>query len=659
MEVLVSSFLSLVSTSEVVAEPSIHTTLQYPIIKLSQKLQIPCHAGGVCYGVIFIAAMAFLEGKSEWTNYKQRLLSILRYPEDTESLGRTDVALDDRSFLISLNFMTNPKDFVKYFRMPFLISMTQDSATERWLSFIKETDREGRAISASITLDGLLKMLGTIEIDCRSSRFSISPAITGYYTPENLKQYFELLQRSAGHLKFTILFYVNFHSILVMNDPENKCWSLVDANQGIFSGCNITEILAHIMHGVTLIEAVDDIGNFSCGNRFICDASTIEQLYSIFHSTDWIDIHTVTASKVKADKDASWLHIASQLGDVHTVNALLAEGVDVNIPERYTATSALWIAAQGGHADIVRTLILAGANVNYEGRGVALYIASEHGHDEVVEILIAANANVNIQTVDLGYTALFQAASKGHYEVAKKLLNKGAEVNHQASIDGTTALMMAAYNGHFHLVQLLIAHKAILHLARTSDRRTALDLAILGGEANIINALVTKGIEEATFIALIEGRAFVIEIHKILASLMNIPKSSENYAKFAHYLWEHCYMLSQNPSTTATSSFVFSYAVTASSGSQDQSLLDESINYAIAAKETEKLLKLMASGADVALDDGIKSTMDETMFKRVLAFAKDRSGSSAFVVGTGIPISLADLERFEADSSSGDVTGPK
>ncbi len=147
---------------------------------------------------------------------------------------------------------------------------------------------------------------------------------------------------------------------------------------------------------------------------------------------------------------------------------------------------------------------------------------------------------------------------------------------------------------------------------------------------------------------------------EVLESLRDISKRSAHYGEVASYLWEHCYMLSQNSSTTATSSFAFSPTVTTSSNVHDRSLLDESINYAIAAKESEKLLKLMTSGSDVVLDDSIKSSMDEPMFKRVLAYAKSKIGTATFAVGTTVPVSLADLERFEsAAASSSDVTGTK
>ncbi len=149
---------------------------------------------------------------------------------------------------------------------------------------------------------------------------------------------------------------------------------------------------------------------------------------------------------------------------------------------------------------------------------------------------------------------------------------------------------------------------------------------------------------------------------EVLESLRDISKRSIHYAEVASYLWEHCYMLSRDSSMVVASSFVFSPTVTASASSQNQSLLDESINYAIAAKETEKLLKLMLSGADVVLDDGIKSTMDEPIFKRVLAYAKSEIGERTFAIGTTIPVSLANLEAFEAAadaSASGGVEESK
>ncbi|KAJ9444016.1 Leucine-rich repeat serine/threonine-protein kinase 1 [Diplonema papillatum] len=57
----------------------------------------------------------------------------------------------------------------------------------------------------------------------------------------------------------------------------------------------------------------------------------------------------------------------------------------------------------------------------------ALHIASENGHSEVVKELIAAGAKVDVQDND-GDTALYLARSSGHSEVVTQLIAAGANV---------------------------------------------------------------------------------------------------------------------------------------------------------------------------------------------------------------------------------------
>ncbi|KAJ9441346.1 hypothetical protein DIPPA_13738, partial [Diplonema papillatum] len=61
----------------------------------------------------------------------------------------------------------------------------------------------------------------------------------------------------------------------------------------------------------------------------------------------------------------------------------------------------------------------------------ALHIASENGHSEVVKELIAAGAKVDVQDND-GSTALQSASYFGHSEVVKELIAAGAKVDVQA-----------------------------------------------------------------------------------------------------------------------------------------------------------------------------------------------------------------------------------
>ena len=88
---------------------------------------------------------------------------------------------------------------------------------------------------------------------------------------------------------------------------------------------------------------------------------------------------------------ADSLHDAAEVGDLATVNQLLASGADVNTTDDDGVT-ALMIAAQNGHEVIVSALLSGGADVNAQfTNGVtALTLAQEGGHSVIVELLQAA-----------------------------------------------------------------------------------------------------------------------------------------------------------------------------------------------------------------------------------------------------------------------------
>jgi len=162
------------------------------------------------------------------------------------------------------------------------------------------------------------------------------------------------------------------------------------------------------------------------------------------------------AKNANEDKDAQLLQ-AAKYGNLPAVQALLANGADVNAKETTYGATALIIASQNGHTEIVKLLLEKGADVNAKvttyGAG-ALYAASQNGHTEVVKLLLEKGADVNVkQTVD-GTTALMVASQNGHTDVVKLLLEKGADVNVRAN-NGFTALGVARDAGRTDVVQLL------------------------------------------------------------------------------------------------------------------------------------------------------------------------------------------------------------
>ena len=85
--------------------------------------------------------------------------------------------------------------------------------------------------------------------------------------------------------------------------------------------------------------------------------------------------------------------------------------------------------SRSGHADVVRVLLAAKAEVNAktsEG-ATALYLASKSGHADVVRALLAAKADVNAKIGNGTTTALTEASQNGHGDVVRLLSNAGAD----------------------------------------------------------------------------------------------------------------------------------------------------------------------------------------------------------------------------------------
>ncbi len=61
--------------------------------------------------------------------------------------------------------------------------------------------------------------------------------------------------------------------------------------------------------------------------------------------------------------------------------------------------SALMMASQNGHAEVVKILLENGAQVNLKNKSdrSAFIMASQNGHAEVIQILLQNGAQVNMQ----------------------------------------------------------------------------------------------------------------------------------------------------------------------------------------------------------------------------------------------------------------------
>src|SRR5437763_1893782 len=86
----------------------------------------------------------------------------------------------------------------------------------------------------------------------------------------------------------------------------------------------------------------------------------------------------------------------------------------------------LFKAAETGELSAVYDEATKGADSNSkDSSGVsALYIAAENGHTDVVKLLLEKGADVNVAKRDDGQTPLWRAAEYGYLEIVKLLVAK-------------------------------------------------------------------------------------------------------------------------------------------------------------------------------------------------------------------------------------------
>ncbi|NED92767.1 ankyrin repeat domain-containing protein [Streptomyces sp. SID11233] len=161
---------------------------------------------------------------------------------------------------------------------------------------------------------------------------------------------------------------------------------------------------------------------------------------------------------------ADQLVVSAGAGDVVEVDRLLGQGAVVDAPHRDGRT-ALDRAAEQGHADVVRRLLGAGAELEQPAgeyqESTPLCLAASRGHAAVVGVLLGAGARTGAQG-RLGYVPLVLAATTGdggYPETVDLLLDRGVDIN--AVMKHRTALDWAVRFGQEGTVHHLLGRGAI------------------------------------------------------------------------------------------------------------------------------------------------------------------------------------------------------
>ncbi|MCK6578680.1 MAG: ankyrin repeat domain-containing protein [Anaerolineae bacterium] len=140
--------------------------------------------------------------------------------------------------------------------------------------------------------------------------------------------------------------------------------------------------------------------------------------------------------------------------------------------------TALMQAVNANDAARVRALIAQGVNINeYDSAGDApLVMAAYQGHAEIVKLLLEAGADLTVVDPGMKATALHAASYAGRTEAARLLVEAGIDIDRQGPYNGYTALHDAIWQNNIDTAKVLIEGGASLHL-KNHDGQTPLDFA--------------------------------------------------------------------------------------------------------------------------------------------------------------------------------------
>ena len=245
---------------------------------------------------------------------------------------------------------------------------------------------------------------------------------------------------------------------------------------------------------------------------------------------------------IKTPAGISALSLAISNGSTAMTKLLLESGADANDLEP-TGESMLMSAAAVGVPGVVAELLKHGANVNTRdvlfGQS-ALMIASREGHAETVKLLLGAGAEVNVQTnkgpepnwvrpnsqrgfgfgigiirggtpADRGrrdpwqggMSPLLYAARQGHVEVAELLLDAGADLNARESND-IWPLLIAISNNQMPMAEFLLQQDGVLINSQDWYGRSPIWEAVNVRNLYVHNATYVNGVDRAPVLELIK-----------------------------------------------------------------------------------------------------------------------------------------------------------
>jgi len=200
------------------------------------------------------------------------------------------------------------------------------------------------------------------------------------------------------------------------------------------------------------------------------------------------------ASLDEKSDEGSLLSITTRSNSIESARVLLNMGVDTLIPTS-DGDTALHIAVQGNHIEILELLLKSHVNVNLENLKTGaspLIIAVLKANIPAMMLLLENMANVNRALFD-GTSPLHLASQNGDLTVVEILVEAGADIN-QMDKSGKHPLIVASERNDTSVAQYLLNEGAAYEL-KDGSGKSALDYAKENNNQGLINILQSVAIE--------------------------------------------------------------------------------------------------------------------------------------------------------------------
>ena len=210
------------------------------------------------------------------------------------------------------------------------------------------------------------------------------------------------------------------------------------------------------------------------------------------------------------------VYLAAESGHDIVVDYLCDRGFAVYNRDKVTGCHALEVAAFRGHDNVVRTLLKTGFITGRDCWGfkpqesnepdliettTALGLAAENGHAAVVRSLYELSTPDQTRRDLRGFTPLHNAAEGGHSAVVDALLENCGDVYKRAMLvvrgdsvySTTTASCLAAREGHVGVLEVLHRHGLSLERSSEGPHYTEMEEAARYGHDAVVRWLIHHG----------------------------------------------------------------------------------------------------------------------------------------------------------------------